>query len=826
MKEILLSNELKKILSFNEHRRLRYAKELNWFDQWHNLWMSDRIRIGVIGVTSSGKSTLINALLGDELLSVAVRPSSSQLVSCSYAKERSATIYFLNGDKKTIGDTVELKDSVIQYSDENYNKNNQKQVAQLELSTPSFSLGEDVLLVDSPGLDATGYEVHEKLTLETLLPTVDVVIFVTTVKSEVDKKMKQTLDIIAKYNCPVMVVQNMLDAVRPSVDGKKSATTVAKERMNRVLLAIEQSEIKNKNEVKVAQISAINAMKYRCGIDISEQGKKAYDISCYEDFVVGVKDLVKAKRPEIERQRIKTILDYINGLIIQENDRVKNADVSVPVDTVFFSISQNITNALNETYNDIDSVIFELQNLYDKYFSEVDNMEKENGFSTIFKSFFSSSYNKTFGEDDIKEIKETVKRFELNVVESVQDFSSKCSDAIRRLNLPTRDLWSYNGLPRMPEMSVKTKTVKRSRTVKKEGLGRSVLRFVTFGLYKGEETEYYTETVPDDEATKESIKRYIERLQREYAKTLETWQNSANSTVTSIQREIDLRIEAIEEKKKMALDASEWRDTCKALEHCIKQYETQMNKSENIVQDNVFNAPSEPITTRYIKVPRKYIQLYDSAEKYLISVQQSILNFALQVQNRKDYPSIVISNSPDNLSDFLYKFYQGQKMEFEIGKIYNLSNKLKIACAPTESQLENIFEDTFGANVFMLINGLQFHTKFESTLRKSVEEKLNKNDALFLTIQDFEVLANGNAISESLRSIHIEQLETGFGTKGLILINHKNPVYNMAIVHAQITEVRLNDETIFYKNLTSKFPKLVNENVKKHINNILRSFNV
>ena len=264
MKEITLTNEIKKILSYTEQRKQRYTSDLNWLNTWENLWKSDRIRVGVVGVTSSGKSTLINALLGDNLLSVAVRPSSSQLVSCSSAKERSATVYFLNGDKKIIGDTAQLKDLIKQYSDENYNQRNKKQVAQLELSTPNFDLGEDVLLVDSPGLDATGYEAHEKLTLETLLPTVDIVVFVTTVKSEVDRKMKQTLDTIAKYNCPVMIVQNMLDAVRPSVDGRKSAADVAKERMNRVFLAVEQSGIKNKNEVRISQISAINAMHYRC----------------------------------------------------------------------------------------------------------------------------------------------------------------------------------------------------------------------------------------------------------------------------------------------------------------------------------------------------------------------------------------------------------------------------------------------------------------------------------------------------------------------------------------------------------------------------------
>ncbi len=46
----------------------------------------------------------------------------------------------------------------------------------------------NILLIDSPGLDAYGLENHEKLTLENLLPTIDVCIFVTTLKIIVMKK--------------------------------------------------------------------------------------------------------------------------------------------------------------------------------------------------------------------------------------------------------------------------------------------------------------------------------------------------------------------------------------------------------------------------------------------------------------------------------------------------------------------------------------------------------------------------------------------------------------------------------------------------------------
>lgn len=820
MKEITLANEVKSILSLSEQRKLRYASDLNWLNTWENLWTSDRIRVGVVGVTSSGKSTLINALLGDNLLSVAVRPSSSQLVSCSYAKKRSATVYFINGDKKTIGDTAQLKDSIMQYSDESYNKRNEKQVAQLELSTPNFDLGEDVLLVDSPGLDATGYEAHEKLTLETLLPTVDVVIFVTTVKSEVDKKMKQTLNTIAKYNCPVMVVQNMLDAVRPSVDGKKSAADVAKERMNRVRLAVEQSKIKNKSEVKISQISAVMAMQYRCQKEHSEDDTRKFKRSRYESFVSGVKELVESKRPEIEKQRVKTILEHIEELIQQEDKRTQNISTDVPVDDTLSSVSKKVTEALNSTYEDIQSVIHELQKMYDKYFSESKTTKKEktSDFLSVFGSSLFSPSKGSLGEDEIKEIKQVVNLFETRVVQSVRNFSAQCSKAIKKLNLPTRDLWSYNGLPRMPKVEVKTKTVERSRTVNKKGLWNKVKRLFSRGKY-GTETEHYTETIVDDDATRESAKRYIERLQFEYGKTLETWHKNAQSTVLSLHQEIDLRVAAIKEKEQQVLDAADWKQIREALDKCVGAYggtkitpvqiEPKQKEQNQEVQDS----------TKLIKVPAKIGQLHNAAEKYLLAVQSSSFNYAIQSQEREDHPALVVSNSPDNLSDFLYRFYKINKSDFVKETICPVSDRLTTACSPTETQIKSIKKASVGTNVFLLINGLQFHTEYETSLRHNVQSNLGQNDALFLVIQDFEILANGNAITECIRSVRMEQ-DT---YKGIVLISHKNPVYNMAIVHAQTTTGKLKEETMFYTSLTTRFPALVDEVAKKRINNILRT---
>ena len=60
------------------------GSELRWIENRKQDWASDHIRVGVIGVTSSGKSTLINAILGTDILSSAIAPSSGQLRGQQY----------------------------------------------------------------------------------------------------------------------------------------------------------------------------------------------------------------------------------------------------------------------------------------------------------------------------------------------------------------------------------------------------------------------------------------------------------------------------------------------------------------------------------------------------------------------------------------------------------------------------------------------------------------------------------------------------------------------------------------------------------------------
>ncbi len=191
-----------------------FSPEIAWLNQREKQWLSSPFRIGLIGITSSGKSTLVNALLGEKILPEAVRPSSNNLVVCEWGQAVEAVVYFHSRTKKPhIIPIQEIAGSLKSYADEESNRGNIKGVEEIRIRSPRFRLGHGIVLIDTPGLDAHGHDDHEKLTLEVLLPTVDAIIFLTTCKANSDKKIKEYVAMAHHHDKPVMVVQNMIDSV-------------------------------------------------------------------------------------------------------------------------------------------------------------------------------------------------------------------------------------------------------------------------------------------------------------------------------------------------------------------------------------------------------------------------------------------------------------------------------------------------------------------------------------------------------------------------------------------------------------------------------------
>ena len=109
--------------------------------------------IAVFGRVSSGKSSLLNAVIGTDVLPVGVTPVTAVPTRIIHGEEPSLTVSFADAPAKTF-ETRQIGE----FATEQHNPNNVKHVTRLTVTIPVSRLSEGVSFVDTPGLGslATG----------------------------------------------------------------------------------------------------------------------------------------------------------------------------------------------------------------------------------------------------------------------------------------------------------------------------------------------------------------------------------------------------------------------------------------------------------------------------------------------------------------------------------------------------------------------------------------------------------------------------------------------------------------------------------------------
>ncbi len=171
----------------------------------------DRLRIGVIGITSSGKSTFLNALIGRPLLPEQSKATTNLLVSCRRGP-LCIEVSFEDGrtPKRLAGNGVTPR-RLRRLCAEDQNPQNRKGVSEIILWSPNMRLDSRFELVDTPGLDAFGLDHHEELTLRRFLPEADIVIYTTAIRNPLKKADLRVLNQIIQHDQRVVFVQTAAD---------------------------------------------------------------------------------------------------------------------------------------------------------------------------------------------------------------------------------------------------------------------------------------------------------------------------------------------------------------------------------------------------------------------------------------------------------------------------------------------------------------------------------------------------------------------------------------------------------------------------------------
>jgi len=158
----------------------------------------------VVGQFKRGKTTFINALLGDEILPTAVVPLTSIVTIIEFGRSLKGTVYFIDGRTKEIP-TAQLHE----YVTERGNPKNEKGVREVVITYPSQYLKDGVRLIDTPGVGSV-YQHNTDVAYE-YLPKADAAIFLISVEQPLSQPELEFLRDVREYSNKIFFLQNKAD---------------------------------------------------------------------------------------------------------------------------------------------------------------------------------------------------------------------------------------------------------------------------------------------------------------------------------------------------------------------------------------------------------------------------------------------------------------------------------------------------------------------------------------------------------------------------------------------------------------------------------------
>ena len=168
---------------------------------------SNAFNLVVVGQFKRGKTSLINALLGADILPVAVVPLTSIVTIMTWGEVLRIKVYFNDGKIAEI-----RPESLTEYVTEKGNPKNVKDVREVVLTYPSPYLKDGVRLIDTPGVGSI-YE-HNTDVAYQYLPKADAALFLLSVDQPMSKAELDFLKDVKAYSNKIFFVLNKADYLR------------------------------------------------------------------------------------------------------------------------------------------------------------------------------------------------------------------------------------------------------------------------------------------------------------------------------------------------------------------------------------------------------------------------------------------------------------------------------------------------------------------------------------------------------------------------------------------------------------------------------------
>lgn len=173
---------------------------------------TERLHLAVVGQFKRGKSTLLNALLGSEILPTSVIPLTAIPTFLYGEATIKARVQFLDkrpGQEFATDDAGELNRFLAGFVTEAENPKNSKMVSQVEVFFPSPFLQQGIVLIDTPGIGSTFLH-NTEMTLN-FLPQCDAAFFVVSADPPITEVEVDFLKAVKAKMTRLFVVVNKID---------------------------------------------------------------------------------------------------------------------------------------------------------------------------------------------------------------------------------------------------------------------------------------------------------------------------------------------------------------------------------------------------------------------------------------------------------------------------------------------------------------------------------------------------------------------------------------------------------------------------------------
>ncbi len=318
----------------------------------------DRFRIAVIGEFSQGKSTLLNALLGEEIQPVRMSPCSVTVTVLRYGSKKKVTCHYKNGKSEEIPlekyhEKAAMSEEIAEganYQQEPANS----QIKEIVFEHPDLELCRNgVEIVDSPGLN----ENRDRTAItRQIIKDTDAIIFLTNASRLLTEGERELLEELrleinnGNANKPaenIFVLVNFMDLVRR----EKDRQSLQKRATN--LLQGEKPIISGENRIHfISAQAALDAILERYEDDCLAKFRDF--TQSLEQFLLNEKGSLKIKQ-SCDRfdDLIRSSLGYLEKNL--EDSQSKKEEILEQIGTLS-GINTRISNFAQELYEETRSL--------------------------------------------------------------------------------------------------------------------------------------------------------------------------------------------------------------------------------------------------------------------------------------------------------------------------------------------------------------------------------------------------------------------------------------------------------------------------------------